>query len=158
VKFMLRTLAATALMVLAADVCQGATARSSLTSKQLKAATRLAHPQAPKGSRLNRVPRNTAVRTAPAASAQKTGTGAAVVATRNASTVGATAAVPGVPAVQASAFRVKPLPPVAADHDAVISGTGFKHSLSTLASVGGAATGKGTAVINGTSVRPKQPH
>jgi hypothetical protein len=56
----------------------------------------------------------------------------------------------------APAFHAKPLPPGAAIHDAVISGTGFKHSLSTLASVGGAATGKSTAVINGTSVvRPK---
>ena len=40
-----------------------------------------------------------------------------------------------------------------------VSGTSVKHSLSTLASVGGATTGKGTAIINGTSVvRPKQQH
>jgi hypothetical protein len=83
------------------------------------------------------------------------------VTTRNASIVNVTAAIPAVPAaptaaLRAPAFSVKP-PPVAAVHDAVISGTNVKHSLSTLASVGGAATGsKGTAVVNGTNVRPKK--
>jgi hypothetical protein len=162
VKFMLRTLAATALMVLAADVCHGATpTHSSLTSKQLKAAIRQAqHPQAPKGRQLKWAPRNNAVRTAPAMDAQKAGIAATAVPTRNTSIVSATAAVPVAPAhALAPAFHAKPLPPGAAIHDAVISGTGFKHSTSTLASVGGAATGKGTAVINGTSVvRPKQQH
>ena len=161
-KFMLRTLAATALMALAANVCFAATARSSLISKKQEAAIRLTHPQAPRGGAwLNRAPRNTAVRTAPSMDAQKAGAAAAVVPMRNASIVNVTAAIPAVPAdhaaLRAPVFRITP-PPIAAAHDAVISGTGFKHSLSTLASVGGAATGKGTAVINGTSVRPKQPH
>ena len=81
------------------------------------------------------------------------------VTTRNASIVGAMAVAPAAvaaPALRAPAFSVKP-PPVAAVHDAAISGTNVKHSLSTLASVGGAATGsKGTAVVNGTNVRPKK--
>jgi len=160
---MLRTLAATALMVLAADVCLGATARSSLISKKQEAAIRLAHPKEPRGGRHNTVPRNGAARTATAADAQKagagTGAGAVAVTTRNASIVGAMAVAPAAiaaPALRAPAFSVKP-PPVAAVHDAVISGTNVKHSLSTLASVGGAATGsKGTAVVNGTNVRPKK--
>src|SRR5208337_97147 len=160
---MLRTLAATALMVLAADVCLGATARSSLISKKQEAAIRLAHPKEPRGGRHNSVPRNGAARTATAADAQKAGTGtgtvsgvgvgtgvgavagtgAVAVTTRNASIVGAMAVAPAAiaaPALRAPAFSVKP-PPVAAVHDAVISGTNVKHSLSTLASVGGAATG-----------------
>jgi hypothetical protein len=161
---MLRTLAATALMVLAADVCLGATARSSLISKKQEAAIRLTHPQAPRGGRHNSVLRNGAARTATAADAQKAGTGAgagaAAVTTRNASIVGATAVAPAVPAdhaaLRAPAFSVKP-PPVAAAHDAVISGIGVKHATSTLAALGGAATGsKGTAVVNGTNVRPKK--
>jgi hypothetical protein len=170
VKFMLRTLAATALMVLAADVCLGATARSSLISKKQEAAIRLTHPQAPRGGRHNSVLRNGAARTATAADAQKagtgtgagagagTGTGAAAVTTRNASIVGATAVAPAAiaAALRAPAFSVKP-PPVAAAHDAVISGIGVKHATSTLAALGGAATGsKGTAVVNGTNVRPKK--
>ena len=166
-KFMLRTLTATALMVLAADVCLGATARSSLISKKQEAAIRLAHPKEPRGGRHNSVPRNGAARTATAADAQKAGTGtgagtgaaAAVVPMRNASIVNVTAAIPAVPvgpALRAPAFSAKP-PPVAAAHDAVISGIGVKHATSTLASVGGAATGsKGTAVVNGTNVRPKK--
>ncbi len=171
-KFMLRTLAATALMVLAADVCLGATARSSLISKKQEAAIRLTHPQAPRGgARLNRAPRNGAARTATAADAQKAGTGtvagpgtgagAAAVTTRNASIVGATAVAPAAIAAPAAALRgpafsVKP-PPVAAAHDAVISGIGVKHATSTLAALGGAATGsKGTAAVNGTNVRPKK--
>jgi len=164
---MLRTLTATALMVLAADVCLGATARSSLISKKQEAAIRLAHPKEPRGGRHNSVPRNGAARTATAADAQKAGTGtgagtgaaAAVVPMRNASIVNVTAAIPAVPvgpALRAPAFSAKP-PPVAAAHDAVISGIGVKHATSTLASVGGAATGsKGTAVVNGTNVRPKK--
>jgi hypothetical protein len=170
VKFMLSTFAAAALMVLAADVCFAATARSSMISKKQEAAIRLTHPQAPRGGRHNSVPRNGAARTATAADAQKAGTGAGVgagagagapaVPTRNASIVNITAAIPAVPAdhaaLRAPVFRVTP-PPVAAVHDAVISGTNVKHSLSTLASVGGAATGsKGTAVVNGTNVRPKK--
>ena len=160
-KFLLRTFTATALMVLAADVCLGATARSSLISKKQEAAIRLTHPQAPRGGAwLNRAPRNTAVRTAPSMDAQKAGAAAAVVPMRNASIVNVTAAIPAVPAdhaaLRAPVFRITP-PPVAAVHDAVISGTNVKHSLSTLASVGGAATGsKGTAVVNGTNVRPKK--
>jgi hypothetical protein len=164
---MLSTLAAAALMVLAADVCFAATARSSMISKKQEAAIRLTHPQAPRGGRHNSVPRNGAARTATAADAQKAGTGtdagtgagAVAVTTRNASIVGAMAVAPAAiaaPALRAPAFSVKP-PPVAAVHDAVISGTNVKHSLSTLASVGGAATGsKGTAVVNGTNVRPKK--
>jgi len=178
VKFLLRTLTATALMVLAADVCLGATARSSLISKKQEAAIRLAHPQAPRGGRHNSVPRNGAARTATAADAQKagagagtgavaragvdvgTGAGAAAVTTRNASIVSTTAVAPAAiaaPALRgAPVFRVTP-PPIAAAHDAVISGIGVKHATSTLASVGGAATGsKGTAVVNGTNVRPKK--
>jgi len=154
-------LAATALMVLAANVCFAATAGSSLISKKQEAAIRLVHPQASRGGRLNSAPRNTAARAATAADTQKAGAAAAAVPMRNTSIVGATtAAVPGVLAVPAAAaaptalrapvFRIAP-PPVAAVHDAVISGTNVKHSLSTLASVGGAATGKGTAVVNGTS-------
>ncbi|MGA3342456.1 MAG: hypothetical protein ABSD11_18020 [Methylocella sp.] len=167
-KFMLRTLAATALMVLAANVCLGATAGSSIIGKKQAAAIRLAHPQAPRGgARFNRAPRNGAARTATAADAQKAGTGtgagtgaaAAVVPMRNASIVNVTAAIPAVPvgpALRAPAFSAKP-PPVAAAHDAVISGIGVKHATSTLAALGGAATGsKGTAVVNGTNVRPKK--
>jgi hypothetical protein len=165
-------------MVLAADVCLGATARSSLISKKQEAAIRLTHPQAPRGGRHNNVPRNGAARTATAADAQKAGTGTgagvgagagagagtgvcagtAAVSTRNASIVSATAAIPAVPApaLRAPVFSVKP-PPVAAVHDAVISGIGVKHATSTLAALGGAATGsKGTAVVNGTNVRPKK--
>jgi hypothetical protein len=161
VKFMLRTLAATALMVLAADVCLGATARSSLISKKQEAAIRLAHPQAPRGgARLNRAPRNGAARTATAADAQKAGAAASVVPMRNASIVNVTAAIPAVPAdhaaLRAPVFRVTP-PPIAAAHDAVISGIGVKHATSTLAALGGSATGsKGTAIVNGTNVRPKK--
>ena len=71
VKFMLRTLAASALMVLAADVCFAATAGSSVIGKKQAAAIRLAHPQAPRGgARLNSAPRNGAARTATAADAQ----------------------------------------------------------------------------------------
>jgi hypothetical protein len=158
---MLRTLAATALMVLAADVCLGATARSSLISKKQEAAIRLTHPQAPRGgARLNRAPRNGAARTATAADAQKAGAAASVVPMRNASIVNVTAAIPAVPAdhaaLRAPVFRVTP-PPIAAAHDAVISGIGVKHATSTLAALGGATTGsKGTAVVNGTNVRPKK--
>jgi hypothetical protein len=162
-KFMLRTLIATALMVLAANVCLAATAGSSLTSKQLKAAIRQAqHPQAPKGRQLKWAPRNNAVRTATAVDTQKAGVAAAVVPMRNASIVNVTAAIPAVPAdhaaLRAPAFRVMP-PPIAAANYGAVSGSSVKHSLSTLASVGGATTGKGTAIINGTSVvRPKQQH
>jgi hypothetical protein len=78
---------------------------------------------------------------------------------RNASIVNVTAAIPAVPvgpALRAPAFSAKP-PPVAAAHDAVISGIGVKPATSTLAALGGAATGsKGTAVVNGTNVRPKK--
>ena len=158
-KLLLRTLAAAALMVLAADVCFAATARSSMISKKQEAAIRLAHPQAPRGgARLNRAPRNSAVRTAPAMDAQKAGAAAAVVPMRNASIVNVTAAIPAVPAapLRAPAFRITP-PPIAAAHDAVISGIGVKHATSTLAALGGATTGsKGTAVVNGTNVRPKK--
>ena len=177
-KFMLRTLAATALMVLAADVCFAATARSSVIGKKQAAAIRLAHPQEPRGGRHNSVPRNGAARTATAADAQKAGTGAgtgavshagvdartgagaAAVTTRNASIVSATAVTPA--AIAAPALRGAPVfsvtpPPIAAAHDAVISGIGVKHATSTLAALGGAATGsKGTAVVNGTNVRPKK--
>jgi hypothetical protein len=158
---MLRALAATALMVLAANVCFAATARSSLISKKQEAAIRLTHPQAPRGgARLNRSPRNTAVRTAPSMDAQKAGAAAAVVPMRNASIVNVTAAIPAVPAdraaLRAPVFRITP-PPIAAAHDAVISGIGVKHATSTLAALGGSATGsKGTAIVNGTNVRPKK--
>jgi hypothetical protein len=170
---MLRTLTATALVVLAADVCHGATpAHSSLTSKQLKAAIRQAHPPAPKVvGRINRALTNNAIRTATAVDAQKAGAAAVPVAARKTSIVSATAAVPGAiaaPAPVSTTLRAPvshstPLPPPgAAVHDAVISGTGFKHSTSTLVAAGGATTAannKGTAVINGTSVvRPKQQH
>jgi hypothetical protein len=154
-KFMLRTFAATALVVWTVDVGLGATAGARLFSKKPVAAFRLAHPQASKSGRLSSAPRNNAVRTATAAGAQKAGAGAAAVATRNASIVNATAAVPAAPALRGPAFRGAP-PPGAAAHDGAVSGTG-KHSTSTLAALGGSTTGKGTAVINGTSVRPK-PH
>jgi hypothetical protein len=156
VKFMLRTLAATALIMLAADVCLGATARSSLISKKQEAAIRLTHPQAPRGGRLNRAPRNTAVHMATAADAQKAGAAAAVVPTRNTSIVNVTAAIPAVPAaLRAPVFRVTP-PPIAAAHDAVISGIGVKHATSTLAALGGSATGsKGTAVVTGRMCGPR---
>ncbi len=165
-KFLLHTLATMAVVVLAADVCHGATVGASLISKKQEAGIRLAQPQAPRGGRHNSVPRNGAARAATAADTQKAGAAAAGVPMRNAPIVGATtAAVPGVLAVPAApaaptalrapVFRIAP-PPVAAVHDAVISGTNVKHSLSTLASVGGAATGKGTAVVNGTSLRPKK--
>jgi hypothetical protein len=79
---------------------------------------------------------------------------------RNASIVNVTAAIPAIPAdhasLRATVFPVTP-PPIAAAHDAVISGIGVKHATSTLAALGGAATGsKGTAVVNGTNVRPKK--
>ena len=173
-KLMLRTLTATALVVLAADVCHGATpAHSSLTSKQLKAAIRQAHPPAPKVvGRINRALTNNAIRTATAVDAQKAGAAAVPVAARKTSIVSATAAVPGAiaapaPAPVSTTLRAPvshstPLPPPGtAVHDAVISGTGFKHSTSTLVAAGGATTAtnnKGTAVIKGTSVRPKQQH
>jgi hypothetical protein len=92
--------------------------------------------------------------------AQKAGAAAAVVPMRNASIVNVTAAIPAVPAdhaaLRAPVFRITP-PPIAAAHDAVISGIGVKHATSTLAALGGATTGsKGTAVVNGTNVRPKK--
>jgi hypothetical protein len=102
-KLMLRTLTATALVVLAADVCHGATpAHSSLTSKQLKAAIRQAHPPAPKVvGRINRALTNNAIRTATAVDAQKAGAAAVPVAARKTSIVSATAAVPGAIAAPA---------------------------------------------------------
>jgi hypothetical protein len=155
---MLCTFAAMALVVLAADVCLAATAGAGLTTnKKEAAAIRLAlHPQVPKGGRLNSAPKTNAVHPARAAAAQKAGIGAAAVATKNASIVNATAAVPGATALRAPAFRATPLFGAAA-HDGAVGGTG-KKSTSTLAALGGATTGKGTAVINGTSVRPKRQH
>jgi hypothetical protein len=172
-KFLLRTFAITALVVLAADVCHGATpAYSSLTSKQLKAAIRQAqHPQAPKVGRINKPPKTNTVRTAPAFDAQKASAVTVALPARNSSIVKATAAVPGAIAAPAPASttlrapvsHATPLPPPGAVvHDAVISGAIVKSHPSTLVAVGGATTAannKGTAVINGTSVvRPKQQH
>jgi hypothetical protein len=154
-KFMLRTLAATALVVLAADVCLGATPGARLFNKKPAAAIRLAHPLASKGGRLNSAPRNNAVRTATAVGVQKAGAGDAAVATRNASSVNATVVAPAATASRAPAFRVTP-PPGAAAHDGAVSGTGIKHSTSALVALGGATTGKGAAVINGMRMRPKQ--
>jgi hypothetical protein len=154
-KFMLCTLAATALVVLAADVCLGATAGASLINKKQAAAIRLAHPQDPRGGRLNIAPRNNAVHSATAADAQKAGARAATAATRNASIVNITAVAPAAIASRAQAFRGAP-PSGAAAHDAVVSGISIKHSTSALAPLGGAPMGKGAAVINGTSMRPKQ--
>jgi len=47
-------------------------------------------------------------------------------------------------------------PPGPAAHDGVIGGAGTNHSTSMLAAVGGPATVKGTAVINGTSMPPRR--
>jgi hypothetical protein len=166
-KLTLQTLAATALLVLAADVCLAASSGAGRVSKQLKDVVRLTHPQASKGRQLNRAPRNNAVHTAP--DAQKAGIAAVPVPTRNTSIVSATAAVPGPITAPASVSNLRtpvfhvtpPSPPPAAVHDAVVSGSGFKAHTSTLVALGGSATGekgKGTAVISGTSVQLKKTH
>jgi len=168
-KLTLQTLAATALLVLAADVCLAASSGAGRVSKQLKDVVRLTHPQASKGRQLNRAPRNNAVHTATAPDAQKAGIAAVPVPTRNTSIVSATAAVPGAITAPAPVSNLRtlvfhvtpPSPPPAAVHDAVVSGSGFKAHTSTLVALGGSATGekgKGTAVISGTSVHLKKTH
>jgi hypothetical protein len=84
-KFMLRTLAATAIVVLATDAGQGATAGSRLATassglhdkKLAEAATRLAHLQLPKGSKPKVASRNRTAQTPAAADARKGGLAAA---------------------------------------------------------------------------------
>jgi len=52
------------------------------------------------------------------------------------------------------AFRVTPSPATAA-YGGTVSGTIIKPHTSTLAALGGAVTGKGTALLSGTGMRPK---
>lgn len=47
-------------------------------------------------------------------------------------------------------------PAAAAVHDAVINGTGVKHSTSALVALKGSTAGKGAAAVSGTSMRPKR--
>jgi hypothetical protein len=93
------------------------------------------------------------------AAAQKGGALAAVMPMQHAPAVGVLrGAIPAtrmLPAVsRPPAFQVKP-PPATAAQGGAISGTSIKPHPSALVAVGGAETGKGTAHINGTSVRPK---
>jgi len=169
-KFILRALAATAIMVLASDAGLGATAGPRLHNKKLaEAATRLTHLQLPKSSKPKVASKYGAAHTLAAASAQKGGLAAAaqkggalaaVMSMQHAPAAGVLrAAVPATrvrPAVsRLPAFQVKP-PPAAAAEGGVLSGTSIRRHPSTLAALGGAETGKGTALIGGTSMRPKK--
>jgi hypothetical protein len=168
-KFILRTLAATAIVVLATDAGQGATAGSRLHDKKLaEAATRLAHLQLPKASKPKVASRYGAAHATSAggtlkggvaAAAQKGGV-AAVMPMQHAPATGmlrAAAPAPRVlpPVSRPPAFQVKP-PPATAAQGGAISGTGIKPHPSALAALGGPQTGKGTALIGGTSMRPKR--
>jgi hypothetical protein len=93
------------------------------------------------------------------AAAQKGGALAAVMPMQHAPAVGVLrGAIPAtrmLPAVsRPPAFQVKP-PPATAAQGGAISGTSIKPHASALVALRGAETGKGTAHINGTSVRPK---
>jgi hypothetical protein len=176
-KFMLHSFVVIALAVLAADVCGAATAGPN--NKKVAAAIWAARPQQLRGGRLNAAPRNgaaVAARNAPSvnataitphgfnafhASAARKGSVANLEpAARQA--IGSGPASPSGPAGQPGSPRQPGSAtsgaqrPASAAHDAVVSGTGIKHSTSALAALGGATTGKGAAVINGTSMRPKQ--
>jgi hypothetical protein len=201
VKFVLRTLAAAALVVSATNVgqCatagskssgQGATAGSRLSSKKPPAGTTpvestLAHVLAQQISKPKVALRKGAPHTSAAAAgrkkgvagdphkgaagdpqkggmaaaAQKGGALAAVMPMQHAPAAGvlrapvrATHVFPAVS--RPPAFQVKP-PPASAAQGGAISGASIKPHPSTLVALGGAETGKGTAHINGTGVRPK---
>jgi hypothetical protein len=214
-KFMLRTLAATAIVVLATDAGQGATAGSRLATassrpadvgqgatassklataisrlhdkKVAEAAGRLTHLQLPKVSKPQVASRNRAAQTLAAADAKKGGVAAAadakkggVVAAADAKKVGVDAASDtkkegvasaadtkkGSAAAAARVLAAVPAarvpPPLsappglhAAAHEGALSGASIKPHPSALVALGGAETGKGAAVINGASVRPK---
>jgi hypothetical protein len=195
-KFMLRTLAATAIVVLGTDAGQGATASSRLATassglhdkKLAEAATRLAHLQLPKVSKPKVASGNRTAQTlaaaharkgdlAAAANAKKAGVAAAadakkgglaaatgalkggVAATADAKKGGAAAAARVLAAIPAA--RVTPpvsAPPGlhAAAREGALSGASIKPHPSALVALGGAETGKGTALIGGTSMRPKK--
>jgi hypothetical protein len=214
-KFLLRTLATTAIVVLATDAGQGATASSRLATtssrqanvgqgatassklataisrlhdkKVAEAAGRLTHLQLPKGSKPQVASRNRAAQTLAAADAKKGGVAAGadakkggvaaaadakkgglaaatgalkggVAATADAKKGGAAAAARVLAAIPAA--RVTPpvsAPPGlhAAAREGALSGASIKPHPSALVALGGAETGKGAAVINGASVRPK---
>jgi hypothetical protein len=176
-KLILRTLAATAIVVLTADAGLGATAGSRLATassrlhdkKLAEAATRLAHLQLPKASKPKVASRNGAAHATAAAvarkggaaaPAQKGGALAAVMPMQHAPAAGvprgaipATRVLPTVS--RPPAFQAKP-PPATAAQGGAISGTGIKPHPSALAALGGPQTGKGTALIGGTSMRPKK--
>jgi hypothetical protein len=169
-KFILRTLAATAIMVLATDAGLGATAGPRLHDKKLaEAATRLGHLQLPKASKPKVASRNRAAHATAAAgprkgglaaAAQKAGALAAVMPMQHTPAVGGLrGAIPAtrmLPTVsRPRAFQVKP-PPATAAQGGAISGTRIKPHPSALVALGGAETGKGTALIGGTSMRPKK--
>jgi hypothetical protein len=200
VKFMLRTLAAAALVVSATNVgqCatagsrssgQGAAAGSRLSSKKPPAGTTpvestLAHVLAQQISKPKVALRKGAPHTAAAAAGQKGGVAgdphkgvagdpqkggvvaaqkgralAAVMPMQHAPAAGVLRAAPPathvLPAVsRPPAIQVKP-PPATMAHDGALSGARIKPHPSALVALGGAETGKGTAVINGASVRPK---
>jgi hypothetical protein len=213
VKFVLRTLAAAALVVSAANVghcatassrpatassqgatatSQGATASSKLATvssklhdkKLAEAVTRLVHLQLPKVSQPKVASRTGAAHTLAAAAGQKGGVAgdphkgvagdpqkggvaaaqkgsalAAVMPMQHAPAAGvlrapvrATHVLPAVS--RPPAIQVKP-PPATTAQGGALSGTSIRPHPSALVALGGAETGKGTAHINGASVRPK---
>jgi hypothetical protein len=162
VKVLLRTLAVTAIVILAPGVCFGAKGggsvikkHESLIDKKRLAATRPARPLAKGGARLRAASLDSALRAATAAGGQKAGTGACGAATRNASIAGVTLAPPATAISRVPAVRMTPRPG-AANPNAGLNGTGIKHSMSALTMLGGPSMGKGTASLNGTTAQPKK--
>jgi len=192
-KFILRVLAAAALMVLATDVGQGAPARARATSNKPAAGTTpveatLARHLAARASKPKVAQRKGPDHTSAARDAQRGGAargahkgGVETDAHERGVAAGGAAQkgggpitpmpVPGAPAVSARgvapathipatrsgppAFHVTP-PPATAAREGAVSGTSIKPHISTLVTLGGAAvTGKGTAHISGTNMRPK---
>lgn len=173
-RFALRTFAAMALTILAADVCCGAETSliykpTGLINKKTAAAIGLSRPHTPRDGRPGAAPANHAL--GAATTEQVRNFGAAAFATRKAQSFTGTWVSPLVArqGLAPKRFVVAPnakvwQPPATSPiprfgftaHDSVIGGTVMKRPRSMLTAVGGATKGKGTAAINGTSVRAKQ--
>ena len=166
--------AAMALTILAADVCCGAETSliykpTGLINKKTAAAIGLSRPHTPRDGRPGAAPANHAL--GAATTEQVRNFGAAAFATRKAQSFTGTWVSPLVArqGLAPKRFVVAPnakvwQPPATSPiprfgftaHDSVIGGTVMKRPRSMLTAVGGATKGKGTAAIDGTSVRAKQ--
>jgi len=149
-KFMLRALAAMALVTLTADLSLGAVI-SVVRSHKIQG-NKLGHErgQTPKSGQAHVTPKNNVIRSVTGPNGQKnappvlaTATGSRSIADLRGST-----SVPPIAALPPARFKPPTLALPKAPY-AGINGTGIKHSLSASATLGGATTGKGTAALGG---------